>query len=119
MTKPVYLFLCHGGAKRSPTAAAVAREIAKSRGLDIEIEYGSSDAIELNRPNTEYQARILESKTRIAVMELDQVQKLKRMNLTPGKIYCLDIPDIYEKDDPALRKILESKIETFISDTSL
>ncbi len=32
-----YLFLCSVGKNRSPTAASVARDIAKERGLDIEV----------------------------------------------------------------------------------
>jgi len=43
-----YLFLCSMGQNRSPTAARVARDIAKERGLDIEMSYGAVDVGELS-----------------------------------------------------------------------
>jgi len=112
MSKIEYLFLCHEGAKRSPTAASVAHEIAESKNLDIEMNYGAANAIGKN--NEEYMAKHLDRYEKIFVMQNDIQEKLENLGISKGKIVCLNIKDIYERHEPQLRKILKRKLEKLI-----
>lgn len=107
-----YLFLCHAGQKRSPTAASVARAIAVSRDKDIEMIYGSSDAINIDNQN--HMGEYLSKYEKIFVMQGDIEKRLKRLGIENSRIFCLDIPDNYERQDPQLREILREKLEGLI-----
>jgi len=110
--KRQYLFLCHEGAKRSPTAASVAREIAEARGLDIEMNYGAANAI--HQGNAEYMAKYLSKYEKIVVMQKDIAKKIKGLGIDKSRILCLDIEDNYEKHDKQLRDILREKLGDLI-----
>jgi len=112
MSRERYLFLCHGGEKRSKTAVSVARELVRARGLDVDLEPGSSDSITPN--NQEYMARNLSAYDRIFVMEEDIAKKLQSLGIFPQKIYCLNIPDNYEKGSEELRAILKERLGALI-----
>jgi len=116
MKQREYLFLCHGGEKRSQTAVSVGREIAKEKGLDIEMTHGSSDSINKNNQNIEYLARNLNNKyEKIFVMQDDIAKKLESIGIKTEKIYCLNIDDKYERNDPELIKILREKLISIIT----
>lgn len=110
--KKQYLFLCHGGAKRSPTAASIAKEISEARGLEFEMNYGAADAI--NQDNAEYMARHLARYEKIFVMEKDIAKKLSELGVENSKIHCLEIKDNYERQEQQLREILRQKLKDLI-----
>lgn len=107
-----YLFLCHNGEKRSPTASSIAREIAKEKNLDIEMLDGASNAIP--RGKKDYASRYLSQYSKIIVMEKDISEKLAGLGVEKSRIFCLDIPDGYERHDEQLRKILREKLQSLI-----
>jgi len=108
-----YLFLCHGGAKRSPTAVSVAYELALERKLNIIAECGAADSI--NELNAAYMARNLSRYEKIIVMDRDIAIKLRALSIVNSRVFCLNIPDKYEKYDTRLREILRSKLTKLIS----
>jgi predicted protein tyrosine phosphatase len=102
-----FLFVCHANAQRSPTAEEVCRRIAREENLGVEASSAgiSRDA---KRPVTREMA---EEADCIFVMEDEMAATLvEDYGLNPGKIVCLDIPDIYERNDPWLVRILEDRI---------
>jgi predicted protein tyrosine phosphatase len=102
-----YLFVCYANENRSPTAEAICRNIAEENGLEIDV---SSAGLSLgaNRPLTREMA---DKADRIFVMEsVMKVQLEKEYEQSPGKVICLEIPDIYSKNDPWLIRILEDKL---------
>jgi predicted protein tyrosine phosphatase len=102
-----YLFLCSKGENRSPTAARVARDIARERGLDIEMSYGGVDT---GRSSSELSEYVLQY-DRIFVMEPRMITE--RLNRTPvdlRKVFCLYIDDAYNRDDLELVRILNQQL---------
>ena len=102
-----YLFVCCANADRSPTAEAVCRRMAVENGLDIEASSaGTSDRA--NRPVTK---KIADLADKIFVMEPDMVgEMVEEYGQNPAKVVCLDIPDIYERDELELVRTLEQKL---------
>jgi predicted protein tyrosine phosphatase len=107
-----YLFLCHAGEKRSPTAASVAREIAEYKGLDIKMSFGSADMIAQFAP--EAVLRHLKIYEKIFVMSEDITRTLTKIGISKDIITCLDISEGYERNDQRLREILRDKLEGLI-----
>ena len=102
-----YLFVCYANADRSPTAEAVCRKIAADNGLEIE---ASSAGVSrgANRPVTKEMADLAD---KIFVMERGMVMKIvSEYGQNRAKIVCLDIPDIYERNEPKLMRTLEQKL---------
>jgi predicted protein tyrosine phosphatase len=110
-TKMRFLFVCHANADRSPTAEEVCRRIARESGL--EIEAGSAGLSRgANRPVTKEMADRADT---IFVMEPYMVTELvEKYGQEPGKIVCLDIPDIYERNEPELVSTLEQKLYEYL-----
>ncbi len=106
------LILCHNGAKRSPTAVSVARDIAKERGLNLKFEDGSSNAIPKTDRN--YAEKYLRPYKQILVAESDILEKLEALGIERQKIQSLDIPDKYEKGDKELVYLLRTKLEALL-----
>ena len=106
-----YLFVCYGNMERSPTAEAVCQRIASENGLDIEASSaGTSDRAD--RPVTKRMADLAD---KIFVMEPSMVMEMvEEYGQNPGKIVCLDIPDIYERDEPELVRTLEQKLYEYL-----
>ncbi len=102
-----YLFVCRANVDRSPTAEAVCRRIAAENGLDIEANSaGVSDGA--LRPVTKKMADLAD---RVFVMEPDMEREMIReYDQDPAKIVCLNVPDLYERDEPDLVKMLEQKL---------
>lgn len=111
-----YLFVCYANENRSPTAEDVCRKIARANDLDIE---ASSAGISrgADRPLTKEMADKAE---KIFVMEEDMKAELVQYyQQSPAKIICLDIPDVYNRDDPILIHILEGKLYEFLAGEGL
>lgn len=105
--KQNYLFVCYVNENRSPTAEEVCRRIAQANDLQIDV---SSAGISrgANRPLTK---EIAHRADKIFVMEgYMKIALVEDFRQNPAKIICLDIPDIYNRDDPWLVSILEDKL---------
>ena len=110
-TRMRFLFVCHANADRSPTAEDVCRRIARDNGLEIE---ASSAGVSrgANRPVTKEMADRADT---IFVMEPDMVTELvEEYGQDPGKVICLDIPDIYLRNEPELVGTLERKLYDYL-----
>jgi predicted protein tyrosine phosphatase len=102
-----YLFICYANENRSPTAQEVCKKIAKEYSLEID---ASSAGISRgsNRPLTKEMA---DQADKISVMEQHmKVTLITEYGQNPGKIVCLDIPDVYVKNDPWLINVLQDKL---------
>jgi len=106
-----YLFVCYGNMDRSPTAEAVCQRIAAENGLDIEASSaGMSD--EANRPVTKRMADLAD---KIFVMEPHMGREMvEEYGQNSAKIVCLNVPDIYECDEPELVWTLEQKLYEYL-----
>ena len=106
-----YLFVCYANMERSPTAEAVCRRIAAENGLSTETSSaGTSHGA--NRPVTK---RIADLADKIFVMERGMLTTmLQKYGQNPAKVVCLDIPDIYERDEPELVWTLEQKLYEYM-----
>lgn len=102
-----YLFVCYANLDRSPTAEAVCQRIAAGNGLDIEASSaGISDGV--NRPVTKRMADLAD---KIFVMEpYMATEMVEEYGQNPAKVFCMEIPDIYERDEPELVRTLEQKL---------
>jgi len=99
-----YLFVCHANVHRSKTAEDVCRKIAEQYGLEISV---SSAGMSQGSDNPVTKEMADEADI-IFVMEDDMKTELERKyKQNPGKIICLDIPDLYERGDPVLIGILQ------------
>jgi len=92
---------------RSKTAEEVCRKIAKENSLQISvISAGMSQAC-ANRVSKQ----IADKADIIFVMEEHMKAELEETyGQDPGKIVCLDIPDLYQRNDPMLVRILRSQL---------
>jgi len=108
-----YLFLCAVGKNRSPTAADVARNIAKEKGLDIEMFYGGFDNLPKEMSNEQLRVHF-EQYDLLIVMEGFIMSGLVKVGISRQKIRCLEIPDDYQKNDPVLRNILRNSLELYV-----
>ena len=106
-----YLFVCRANVDRSPTAEAVCRSLAQENGLHIEASSAgmSRGAV---RPVTKEMADLADT---IFVMEPDMaIAMVEVYGQNPAKIVCLDVPDIYERDEPRLVWMLEQKLYEYL-----
>lgn len=105
------LFICSQNKLRSPTAERV---FASWPGVETD------SAGLLNDATIPLSAEQLEWATMIFVMEKVHWTKLRKKfsaSLKNKRIICLDIPDEYDFMDPALVKLLESKVARFLQRT--
>ncbi len=111
-----YLFVCRANVDRGPTAEAVCRRIAAENGLPIEA--GSAGIAEgALRPVTKQMADLAD---RIFVMEPDMERTMIReYGQDPAKIVCLNVPDLYEREEPDLVKMLEQKLYGYLTQEGL
>jgi predicted protein tyrosine phosphatase len=114
--KEKYLFVCYANENRSPTAAEVCRRIARASGLEIEAKSaGISRAA--NKPLTREMA---DEADKIFVMEeYMKMALIQEYGQNPGKIICLDIPDVYNRADPWLVNIIEDRLYEFLAEEDL
>jgi predicted protein tyrosine phosphatase len=106
-----YLFVCYANVDRSPTAEAVCRRIATENGLDLEASSAGTSR-GANRPVTKHLADLAD---KIFVMERGMVREMiLEYGQNPAKIICLDIPDVYERDEPELVRTLEQRLYEYL-----
>ena len=108
---PTYLFVCLANMNRSPTAEDVFRGLVKSKGKRIRTNSAGLSYLSKQPINN----KLAKEADIIFVMEKymkDQLEQLFRIK--PGKIIVLNIPDIYERDDPVLIKILLDVLESYL-----
>jgi len=111
-----YLFVCYANMDRSPTAEAVCRKIARTNGLEIEASSAGTSR-GANRPVTKEMADLAD---KIFVMEPDMVTEMvEEYGQNAAKVICMDIPDIYERSEPQLVRILEHKLYGHLSQEGL
>ncbi|MCF8336249.1 MAG: hypothetical protein K9H65_06575 [Bacteroidales bacterium] len=105
-----YLFVCLANMNRSPTAEAVCQGLARSKGSNIQTSSaGLSGWAE--RP---LKKEVAEKADLIFVMEDYMKKEISiAFSVASGKIIVLDIPDIYDRNDPVLVKILREKLEPY------
>jgi predicted protein tyrosine phosphatase len=109
-TRPHFLFVCAVNINRSPTAADVFRKMAARNGLDVEVSSAGMSPLSA-RPVTK---AVADQADIIFVMEGYMAWELEtRYGQDAGKIICLDIPDMYERGDPALVRILKRELAPF------
>ena len=106
-----YLFVCAANRNRSPTAAEVFRALAAQAGFAVEVSAaGLSPYAE--RPVTK---ELADRADLIFVMEDYMARELEtRYGQDPAKIVCLDIPDLYYRDDPLLVHLLKEALAPFV-----
>jgi len=102
-----YLFVCSAGEDRSPTAALLAREIAKTRGKEIET-HSLGLSVVLN--NLEFKPEF-DKYNNVFVMEPWMAGKIREVYGFKGEIECLDVYDVYEDNDRELERVMRRKLE--------
>jgi len=103
------LFVCSQNKLRSPTAEQVF-----SNRPGFEVASAGTD----RSAGTPVSADVIEWADVIFVMERAHRNKLSRnfrAHLKNKRVICLDIPDDFEYMDPALIRILETKVGPFFS----
>jgi predicted protein tyrosine phosphatase len=110
-TTPHYLFVCAANRNRSPTAERVFRALAAQAGFAVQVSSAGLSPFSEN-PLTK---DLADSADLIFVMEDYMAQDLEtRYGQDPAKIVCLDIPDIYMRDDPLLVHVLKEALAPFV-----
>lgn len=106
-----YLFVCLANMNRSPTAAMAMEGLARSRSLPIEaVSAGVSPMA--RRPLSR---DLVHRADLVFVMEDYMKQSILRdFDVPEGKVIVLDIPDIYEQDDPVLVAQLRECLEPYL-----
>ena len=111
-----YLFVCYANVDRSPTAEAVCRRIATENGLDLEASSAGTSR-GANRPVTKHLADLAD---KIFVMEAYMATEMvEGYGQNPAKIVCLDVLDLYKRNDPSLVAMLEEKIYRYLAQEGL
>ena len=106
-----YLFVCAANRNRSPTAAAVFRALAAQAGVAVEADSAGISPFS-ERPVTK---ELADSADLIFVMEDYMARELEATyGQDPVKIICLDIPDVYYRDDPLLVHLLKEALVPFV-----
>jgi predicted protein tyrosine phosphatase len=108
---PTYLFICLANMNRSPTAEEVFRGLAKSKGIKVRTESAGLSFLSAKPLNKS----LAKTADQIFVMETYMKEQIEQLyQIEPGRITVLEIPDIYEKNDPVLVKILLEKLEPWV-----
>jgi predicted protein tyrosine phosphatase len=115
-----YLFLCAYGVNRSPTAVLVAQNIVRRKGIKAGMSsFGIKPFLEeleiCSAPFFRDKLRkYLIGFDRIFVMEEYMARGIENVGIDMKKVHCLDIPDNYKRNEPALERILEEKLERLV-----
>ncbi len=106
-----YLFLCAANRNRSPTAERVFRTLAAQAGVEVEVSSAGLSPY-ADRPVTK---ELADRADLIFVMESYMARELEtRYGQDPAKIVCLDIPDVFFRDDPLLVRLLKEALTPFV-----
>jgi predicted protein tyrosine phosphatase len=108
---PHYLFVCAANRNRSPTAERVFRTLAAEAGFEVEVSSAGLSPYAEKSVTKELADRA----DLIFVMEEYMARELEtRYGQNPAKIVCLDIPDMFFRDDPLLVHILKQALAPFV-----
>jgi predicted protein tyrosine phosphatase len=102
------LFICSQNRLRSPSAEQIF-----SQRADLEVDSAGTNA-DATQPLSR---ELIEWADMIVVMEKthrNKVQKRFRSSLDGKRLICLDIPDDYEFMDPALVRLLQTRMARFL-----
>jgi predicted protein tyrosine phosphatase len=107
MPKRKVLFVCGRNVDRSPTAEDMFKDIT---GLEVKsagVSYGAT--VPLTK-------ELIEWADAIYVMEFKYQQAvLKIMPSAWEKVECLEIPDVYYRNQPELKQLIVEKMKPYIS----
>ena len=102
-----YLFVCLGGADRSPTAARIAKEFTS---IDDVIKYAGMYANVVHKLTQE----MADEADIIFALDGEIYEGLLNAYHQPKeKLVCLNILDIYRENDPELVKTLRKRLQDF------
>ena len=102
MEKTRVLFVCSGNVDRSRAA----EDVFKTR-QDLEVMSAGTSLLARRRVTRE----MIDWADRIFVMEQEHAEYIESMEpKARAKIVVLNIPDIYFRDDPELRKLLMERV---------
>jgi predicted protein tyrosine phosphatase len=108
-----YLFVCYMNRDRSPTAEEVCRNMARAKGLDIEVSSAGVSSY-ARRPVTK---AIADEADLIFVMEEWMRDELvNKHDQPPEKIVCFDIDDVYERGESRLVRLLQEALEPYLTE---
>lgn len=105
------LFVCTEAMSRSPTAAHVFRQLAKSRKIRASVKYAGID----KNCRTPITKKVVKWADKIYAMETFHKDWI--IDMCPEsekKIIVLDVVDFYMKDEPGLVEILTEKLKNEI-----
>ena len=121
MKKRKLLFVCYANQNRSPTAERVFSEILKERGYkvsdDVDTKGGRvvlSAGVDTNGEGKQISVELCDRVDEIFVMDMWMIDELVEVyKQDAGKITNLDIPDVYDRDDPKLIYLLRLKLSEY------
>jgi|GEM_PF-803917 len=106
-----YLFVCWANMQRSPTAEEVAKGLLEANGMKIKTKSAGLSPLSEQPIN---KTLVNEAGLIFVMEEYMKTFITKQYGIEPGRIINLDIPDIYEKNNPRLIQILTEKLKPFI-----
>jgi predicted protein tyrosine phosphatase len=106
-----YLFICAVNRNRSKAAEQVCNQLARAKGRDVQCESAGLSPHAVRRVTKPMADRA----DMIFVMEPHMKTALEADFGQPAeKVVCLNIPDMYETDDPELAAILRRNLLPYI-----
>lgn len=108
-----YLFVCWANMQRSPTAEKVARELLDANGVKIKTKSAGLSALSEQPINKTW---VNEAGLIFVMEEYMKTFITKQYEIEPGRIINLNIPDIYERNNPRLIQILTEKLKPFVEE---
>jgi predicted protein tyrosine phosphatase len=99
------LFICEENLMRSPTAERLVNESGKNKAKSCGTYEGAKKVIT---------QRLINWADLIFVMDVFQKMFIKENFKCNKKIISLEIPDIYDKDNPELIKILKRELKEYL-----
>lgn len=107
----IYLFVCWANMQRSPTAEEVARGLSKANNTRIKTKSAGLSSLSEQPIN---RTLVNEADLIFVMEEYMKTFITKHYSVEPGKIVNLDIPDIYERNNPRLIQILTEMLKPFV-----
>lgn len=105
-----YLFVCMANMQRSPTAEDVARGLAKANGIPVKSKSAGISPLAEQPIDKE----LAEEADLIFVMEDFMKQNIEQQfQIEPSRIIVLGIPDVYERNEPQLVRMLTEKLRPY------
>ncbi len=107
----MYLFICYANRNRSKTAVEVFQSLARQKGIKKETASAGISTL----AEQAVTVALLKKAELIFVMEYYMKEQIQNVyDIPAGKIINLNIPDMYERNDPVLVQILREEISKYI-----